>query len=544
MDRTPIYLEKDDEITSVVDKLKSAEGTSLDIVIPKESLMLQSVINIKLLKRQAETLGKEITIVTQDKVGTKLATQIGIPVVAKEGQTPKEVSMSEEERPEFSENDIELKEKEATKTAGAAATAVVAESDEVVGAVDSSTNAQNDKPGKDKKSGGNWLKKHWKGVAIGATFGLLGLMVLAYIYVPIARIEMVLAAEKKAVDISFTAEKEANEVSVEQRIVPAREIIEEIEKKETFQATGEKEIGERASGTVTISDSGYTSKPNSTTLVAGTRLISSNGLTFRLKSNATVPGFETVAGETKPGTVDALVEASEVGEKYNIGATSFTIPALNSSKMTASSSSAMVGGSSKKVKFVTANDITNAKKSVASSSENEAKNKINEALEDGEILLEGAVEYEEISARSSVASGGEATEFEYTVKQKGVGLAFKEADLKSLAEGVLGNEIGENKEIVEADSLITSTKTTDVDTEKGTLEATLAGEAYIATKIDQKDLKNSINGDPEATANEYLSSLEGVDAIQIKFFPNFYKRVPRINNNIHIKVEISKTQSE
>ena len=129
------------------------------------------------------------------------------------------------------------------------------------------------------------------------------------------------------------------------------------------------------------------------------------------------------------------------------------------------------------------------------------------------------------------------------MKSKSTALVFKQDDLKKLAEGVLAQEIGSTKEIVEANSLVSEAKLSKLDLKAGTVEATLSGEAYIATKIDQEDVKNNINGDREVAAREYLNGLEGVDEAEIRFFPSFYNRIPRINSHIYFKIEINKNQS-
>ncbi|MDD3679170.1 MAG: hypothetical protein PHT36_02930 [Patescibacteria group bacterium] len=530
MDREPIYLEKDDEITSVVDKLKSARGIILDIVIPKEAIMLQSVINLKLLKRQAEALGKEITIVTQDKVGTKLAEQIGIPVVAKEGQTPKEVSISESEKPEYSEEDIEMVEKEKPSEE---------ESDSAIKKVKDEPADEN--PKKAKKSGG-WLKRHWRGALLAGGFGLIALAVAAYIFVPLANIQIRLAAENKKVDISFTADKTAESPDAAAGLIPAREIAEELEKTETIKATGEKDVGEKASGKVKICNK---EDSDSFTLAAGSRLLDSSNLVYKTQTNVLVPGASVSGGTAlEECSVEVLIKADLAGEKYNKSSVGvgFSLPALTG-QYRAESTTEISGGSSRKVKYVTAGDVASAKDSVAKAVESEIEGKINEGIQ-GEILLEGAMETKVLSSSSSVSVGSETEEFKYTVKAKSIALLISEENLKSLAEERLRQEIGSTKEIVEADSLITSTKLTKIDTELGKFEAVLAGEAYIATRIVEEDLRNSINGDPEAVAIDYLNQIEGIESVEIKFFPSFYKRVPRINSHIYFKTEISKTQTE
>jgi hypothetical protein len=83
-----LYLEVDEDITSAIDKLgKSSEG-SVQIVVPKRSTMLQSIINLKLLKKAAEKGGKSIVLVTSYRIATDLAARVGLAVAPSIGAKP------------------------------------------------------------------------------------------------------------------------------------------------------------------------------------------------------------------------------------------------------------------------------------------------------------------------------------------------------------------------------------------------------------------------------------------------------------------------
>lgn len=544
MDRKAIYLEADEEITSVVDKLKAVEGVSVDIVIPKEAVMLQSVVNLKLLQKQAESLGKEVTIVTKDKVGKKLAEQIGIPVVSKEGETP-EVNITEEKK--YSEEDIELKEKPDSDSGGSKESAIEVEDSEPAAEKQNVENkASSDSSEKKPIKKKNWFKKHWKGSLALGLLGFLALAVFAYIYVPLANINIKLAASKQPLDIVFTADKNNQEIDFGKYIIPAKEVVEEVEKSDIFKATGKKTIGEKATGSVTIVNHEYSTNPF--TLTAGTRVVTSSGLVYKTKSNVTVPEYVKVGADITDGTVEVDVVAEDIGDKYNITGGNMTIPALLVSGVTSADIYAVggtfSGGSQKEVIYVTSNDIKEGQESLANNIKNEIKSKINQNLGENEEFLEDAINFEEVSKSTSVASGGEAEEFKATVKIKGTALIISRDDLTALATEALKNSIESHKEIVESSSLISSTKISDFDSDKGLFKANLSGEAYIATKIEEEEIKNAINGDSEASAIDYLSQIDGVDEVNIRFFPSFYKRIPRINKHIYFKIEINKTQQE
>src|SRR5262245_61028237 len=75
-----LYLEPDEEITSLVDRLQEIDDPDVAIVIPKRAGVLQSIINLKLLRYQAEQQKKRISIITTDKTGRNLAAAVGLTV--------------------------------------------------------------------------------------------------------------------------------------------------------------------------------------------------------------------------------------------------------------------------------------------------------------------------------------------------------------------------------------------------------------------------------------------------------------------------------
>lgn len=75
-----VYLEPDNDIVSVIGRIKEVESDHLALVIPRGGTIAQSIVNLKLLKRETEKSGKEISLVTNDKISKNLASQVGISV--------------------------------------------------------------------------------------------------------------------------------------------------------------------------------------------------------------------------------------------------------------------------------------------------------------------------------------------------------------------------------------------------------------------------------------------------------------------------------
>src|SRR3990170_928368 len=93
-----LYIDADEEITSIVDRVRKAEAREIILVVPKGALLLQGVVSLKLLKKETDRRKKHLLVITQDKVGKKLIEKAGIQVRSK---TPKDI-LVENESPEKS----------------------------------------------------------------------------------------------------------------------------------------------------------------------------------------------------------------------------------------------------------------------------------------------------------------------------------------------------------------------------------------------------------------------------------------------------------
>ncbi|MFA5986891.1 MAG: hypothetical protein WC819_06115 [Parcubacteria group bacterium] len=73
-----IIVDADEEITTVIDHLRYARSNNIVLVVPQRAVILQSVVNLKLLAQEAQKMHKKIVIVTQDEGGITFAQRAGI----------------------------------------------------------------------------------------------------------------------------------------------------------------------------------------------------------------------------------------------------------------------------------------------------------------------------------------------------------------------------------------------------------------------------------------------------------------------------------
>lgn len=78
-----IYLEPDEDITSVINRIRKSDEDGVILAIPRGGTIGQSAVNLKLLVRNATTLEKSIGLVTNDKITQNLASRLEIKAFSK-----------------------------------------------------------------------------------------------------------------------------------------------------------------------------------------------------------------------------------------------------------------------------------------------------------------------------------------------------------------------------------------------------------------------------------------------------------------------------
>src|SRR4051812_4475882 len=79
-DKDTIYIDIDDEITGIIDKLQGSDSKVVALVLPKRATVFQSIVNMKLLKRAADSGNKNLVLITSEAGLLPLAGAAGIHV--------------------------------------------------------------------------------------------------------------------------------------------------------------------------------------------------------------------------------------------------------------------------------------------------------------------------------------------------------------------------------------------------------------------------------------------------------------------------------
>lgn len=515
-----LRLETDEEVTSAIDKIKKSKRDLIALVLPRGAVLGQSIVNLKLIFKQANDMDKTVAIISPDRVARNLADRVGFLVgeQANDVDWPVvEVKKADQITPEADSEPAPIAKKrfDTHKDEIPAEKAEVAQTEEDSnGDEEPEEEELNDIPDDAQtplervaealpppvrkmgsmipSSGSLRMYRNQKkrpmliASAILVGFGVI-ILAVAAVVVPSATVILTVEAQPFSDSITSTVSLEAQSVDIDKGIVLGKLQTQTIETKVSAKASGKKDQGEKATGTVSLFN--YWDSA-SHTYPAGTTFTAKNGNRFVTQAEVTVGGAtSTISGGQSvitPGKKDVDVVAFEPGEAYNIGATSFVIPTLpkaQQDKIYATSSTKFTGGTSKLVGVVTADDITKLTDTAKTQNKSEAVAKFKTDLTD-QVVLEQAVQTQSQEVVTSVVADAVAESVEVTVIGKFGLITFKEDDQKTLVQKLVSVKIPQDQ------TLVTSGDGIEVDTSQ--FEVNLVTDAKI--ELNNKIKAFTVNG--------------------------------------------------
>ncbi len=301
-----LFIEIDEELTHVFERAYKLPYKEIYLVVPKRAVLLQSIVNLKILKQKLEEVEKSMALITQDTNGMKLAHQAGIPVfdtfnLENETRVPEEareatsllkpIAATQNEAPEESPSRLPKKKSSIFEVVRG------------LRAKDKGFSLKSylkafKKNQIDKQPLSVYLtpgKKRWITGLVLASLLVFG--VIVYVALPGATIYIEPASDvlTKAVNVTLTPSPS------QPRSLKVYPIEAEAELTLTHPATGVVSSGSQASGTLTIFNTTSQDWP----LVKETRFQTEDAVVFRLQEDTVVPH----ATGTIPGSIVAFVVA-------------------------------------------------------------------------------------------------------------------------------------------------------------------------------------------------------------------------------------------
>jgi hypothetical protein len=542
-----IYIDVDDEITSVIDKLHSSPHKIVALVLPKRAGVFQSVVNMKLLKRSADTDKKNLVLITSESAILPLAGAVGLHV-ARNLQSKPAIPPSPSAESVVPQDEPDL---DKAAPVGALAGLPPEDEDETI-EVDNRAKESPEaagKPTKAAKKAAKEQKKKNKKLKIPnfeqfRTRLILGGVVLvlliagwivAFTVMPKAKITLKTDTSNIDTNLTFAADPQATEVNVEAVTLPAT--TKEYRKTDTEKVptTGQKDLGTKAVGTVTLSSSCSGGTP---TIPAGTAL-SANNLGFVTTADVTVASFPdtSVGGCYFRKAVDVI--SQNPGEQYNLGiGQGFSVSGYSS--VSGKNDAAFTGGTSKIVKIVSQTDVDGAKQKITDRAGTEAPNDLKKDLEEaGYFPLPDTLTVGNPTVTSTPNVGDEAADVTVTSTTVFTMVGVKKDDLKKLVEEDAKKHIDTAKQVIRDNGIDNANIKVAERKPDGKNTMTIQTTVIAGPQLDENSIKQEVAGKKRGDAIETIKKRPGIKDVEISYSPFWVSKTPKKQSKITIVFEQS-----
>lgn len=449
MNKDVVYIEPEEDITDIIGKIEGSKSKIVALVPPKKAGVLKSIVNIKLIMKTGLNADKKVVLVTTDPAIIKLAAATRMPVTkdlksAPEIPEPDDIDDSSEvvevddeaeitedtkdddgkkskdedegrDEDESEDNDQDDGAKEKSKKSDDADKDKEDDKNDDVEENDkkaSKKEMEAKKPeAKGKLANSNnpvlrWIGTHKK-ITAGICVGLV-LLVIAGVWafgiMPAATITLKLETTTGnfSENIAFTEKATDEKVSEGKFYIQEKKIEDKAEVE--FEATGKKNVGEKATGTLKITHYFPLNSEGGTVAINNGATFTNSGLTFVVTNGAQISwdgdvtaaekdceNYATAGWKINGCAVSAsvTVAATESGAKYNISGTSSgwssSVPGLD-----VITNNAMAGGSDKTVTVVQQSDIDKALQSITTENESVNKEKLYETIEGEQFEIDSS----------------------------------------------------------------------------------------------------------------------------------------------------------
>lgn len=381
------------------------------------------------------------------------------------------------------------------------------------------------------------LKKRKK-VKIMAIVGILILIIFAILFFSLfsrSKAEIILLVKPLEVviekDVLFSNSASNNFLK---NVIASDEISTAVDGEASIKTSGKKEVGENATGSVTI----YNSGGAPVSLNSGTEIKSSSGLTFTLDSDIRVASASgDIFSGTTPGTADVKVQAKEIGTESNLpSGTKFSVGGNNS--LAGKNDNAFSGGSKKTVSVVSAKDLLDLKKELQNKLEKEAIKTLSEKSTFDTFVIPEILDIKFDKEKFDKKLNEEASQVKLNASLIFTSLTYKKAQINDYAKSILKDEYSEN--IIFADNSIKIDLVKPEKKDSNSINSKLKIKAGLLPEIDKSKVLDKIKNKSPKEARNMLSALAQVEKVDINYSPNLLlisNLFPKLPNDLTLTIK-------
>lgn len=579
MNKDVVYIEPEDDITDIIARVKGAKQKLVALVPPKKIGVLRSAVNTKLIARAAKMSDKVVVIVTTDSSLIKLAATAQIPVAKNLQSRPKlpsEIIKAEKTSGEqfLSEEDYDDEESDTTATPKnvsaeksnsnntSATKAINRKADQEITSDDIDKDEEKleksgkkGKDNKDKKGAIPNLEKYRKWIIIGGVgvVGLIIFLVWAFVFAPSASIAVAIrtTANNFSENVAFTT-KSGTEKPEDGTFLMEQKKVEKTSSVE-FQATGQKDIGEKATGTILV---GAYLDPKSESvplrIIDGVKFTYGN-LSYTVTAGASVSypesdsscenrNSEKFSREGCLQTAKVTVQADQSGTESNIGPhnsgwnTNADVSMAKSVNIY--NSTAFTGGSSNIVTVVSEQDFNSAKEKLESAGREDGKAELIKQFGEDMVVIESSLDVSTSDPKSSPAIGeevksGVTPKIEATTTY--TMFAVDKTKVEDFIKKKTEKSVAADQRIYAIDKPFFENFNKQSDT---IYTAKLKSATQTGPKVTEEDIMEKSKGKKVGEVQSILKSINGVSSVNIKTSFPWVNHVPDDPNKVTIELKV------
>lgn len=547
MNKDVIYIDVDDDITAIIGKVKDSKEKIVALVPPKRIGVLQSAVNLRLLARAATQNSKHLVLISNNSALMALAAAAKVPVAKNLQSKPElaEIAALEIDDGEDIIDGNQLPIGDHAKTV-AGNDSAIEDALRADAAGDTTSRATPPAPGqappKPRSKSGmkvpnfNTFRKKLV-LMIGGGVLLVAFLIWAIFFAPSATVMITARTSDNSTNAKVTLSQSLT-TDLSKNSIKA--VTQELKKDVSveFDATGKKRVGEKASGSMKLTRTSVSNK--SITVPAGTSFTSA-GRTFTSVEPATLEATTVGENGNVQSSATVTVQASEIGDEYNLSARPYN---SNMSGFSASGSD-MAGGSAKEVKVVSADDIDKATEQLKRQDTDKYKKQLDDEFDNSVTVLDSTFVVNTGDAKASPAVDQEASSGKAKLSGS-VTYAMTGVDSSEFGrylDSYFAKQIDANKDSQRVyDNGANKVSFTNVSASDGGFSANIVATAKIGPKIDDDNIKNLAKGKKYGEIQSSIESIQGVDNVDIKFWPFWVSAAPNDTNKISVEFNLNESK--
>lgn len=549
MQKDVIYIDVDDDVTAIIGKIKKSKEKIVAIVPPKRAGALQSAVNLRLLDRMAKNSKKTLVLVTNNQALVALAANASIPV-AKNLQSKPEIA----EIPAVIVDDgddiidgsdlpvgdhaktVKVKDNTATERSEGRSDAI--ESLDIDGeeaAVSAASIGVGSAVSKKVAAARNKVKipnfdKFRKRLFLGIGGGVLLVALLVWMFAFAPAATVIITAKTTPAAVSSTV-KLGGTAATDFKTGVIKSVSQQEKKDESVEitATGQKDLGEKATGVVRFSTNSISAL--GTTIPAGTRLTSASGAVFTTNNPVTI---------TIDNYTGANVDITAVNSGISSNGASGSVSGAPSS-ISASIVGSTAGGTTKVVKVVSADDFERAKGELIGKSTDAEKKALIKKFTNGEKVIDSSFTVDRGDAVAVPGVDQEAPasgKAKLTIPTTYTIYAVPKADLETYLNASFKAQLDNDSAQKVYNTGIDKASLGNFKKDGETLTATVTSAGQIGPQIDEDAIKEKVKGKIYGDAQSTLEAINGIQEVDVQFSFFWVRSIPNDTNKIHIEFKL------